>query len=157
MGAVLRLAPVALLGTLFLLVAGPSSAQSDKGEELLNASCTSCHDLRPIDTQALDEAGWTREVESMIEKGAQVSKADVPLLVEHLVRMHGPLPDGPGKEILLHTCTPCHDLQRVRREKRSAEGWLEILDAMLNEGAQLSGEDLPVLLRYLARNFRPER
>ena len=36
-------------------------------------------------------------------------------------------------------------------------GVLEILEAMLNEGAPLSEKDFPTVLRYLARNFRPER
>jgi hypothetical protein len=55
----------------------------------------------------------------------------------------------------LNICTQCHDLQRVRRQRSSAEGWAEILDTMLNEGAPLSAQDFPVVLRYLARNFRP--
>ena len=121
----------------------------------MNASCRTCHDLRPIETHALDGEAWTKEVESMIGQGAEVSKDDIPVLVEYLTRMHGPLPDGPGKEILLNTCTQCHDLMRIRRQGRSAEGWLEVLEAMLNEGAPLSEQDLPVLLRYLARNFKP--
>jgi cytochrome c5 len=133
------------------------SPQPEKGEEIMNASCRTCHDLRPIDTQALDEKGWASQVQAMIDKGAPVAKADVPVLVDYLVRMHGPLADEPGREILLNTCTQCHDLQRIRRQGRGAEGWLEILDAMLNEGAPLSERDLPVLLRYLARNFKPER
>jgi len=137
--------------------ASQDSPQPEKGEQIMNASCRTCHDLRPIDTHALDEKGWTNEVESMIEQGAEVAKDDVPVLVEYLARMHGALPDGPGKEILLNTCTQCHDLMRVRRQGRSAEGWLEVLDAMLNEGAPLSEQDLPVLLRYLARTFKPER
>jgi cytochrome c5 len=140
-----------------LIVGAQESPQAEKGEQIMHASCRTCHDLRPIDTQALDEKGWTNEIQSMIEKGAEVSKADVPVLVEYLVRMHGPLPDGAGKEILLTTCTQCHDLQRIRRQGRSAEAWLEILDAMLNEGAPLSEQDLPVLLGYLARNFKPAR
>jgi cytochrome c5 len=139
------------------MVAVQDSPPPDKGEQIMNASCRTCHDLRPVDTAALDEKGWTADVQSMIEKGAKVEKSDVPVLVDYLVRLHGPLPDGPGKEILLNTCTPCHDLQRIRRQGRSAEGWLEILDAMLNEGAPLSEQDLPELLRYLARNLRPER
>lgn len=93
----------------------------------------------------------------MIEKGAVVSTDDVPVLIEYLVRRHGPLPDGPGKEILLNICTQCHDLQRVRRQRTTAEGWGETLVAMLNEGAPLSERDFPVLLRYLAKNFGPER
>jgi hypothetical protein len=123
----------------------------------VNNACATCHDLRPIETQALDEAGWTAEVKSMIEQGAEVKAGEVPVLVAYLVKQHGPLPDGPGKEVLLNICTRCHDLQRVRRERLSAEGWLEILEAMLNEGAPLTDKDLPVLLRYLARNFGPPR
>jgi cytochrome c5 len=144
------------LGVLFLYgVALQDAAQPEKGEQIMNASCRTCHDLRPIDTQAMDEEGWTKRVRMDIEKGAKVDKADVPVLVDYLVRAHGPLPDGPGKEILLNTCTQCHDLMRIRRQGRSPEGWLEILDAMLNEGAPLPEKDLPVILRYLARNFRP--
>ena len=36
----------------------------------LNAACTTCHDARAVDTQALDEAGWTLQVKAMVEKGA---------------------------------------------------------------------------------------
>jgi len=96
-------------------------------------------------------------VKAEIEKGAKVSSDDMPVLVAYLAKQHGPLPDGPGKDILLNICTRCHDLQRVRRERTNAEGWLEILESMLNEGAPLSEQDLPVLLRYLARNFGPPR
>jgi hypothetical protein len=128
----------------------------EKGEQLLNGSCGSCHDLRPVDLKALDEEGWTKVVKSMIDEGAEIKTDDVPLLVDYLVKHHGPLPEGPGKEILLNRCTPCHDLQRVRRQGRSAQGWLEILEAMLNEGASLSDEELGVLLPYLSRNFSPK-
>jgi len=142
---------------LFCLLARQQAAQPEKGEQIMNAGCRSCHDLRPIDTQAMDEKGWSSRVQADIEKGAKVDKADVPVLVDYLVRLHGPLPDGPGKEILLNTCTQCHDLQRIKRQGRTPEGWLEILDAMLNEGAPLSEQELPLILRYLARTFRPER
>lgn len=136
---------------------GQDAPPPEKGEQILNGSCTTCHDVRPIDVQALDKEGWTKVVNAMIDEGADLDTDDVPVLVEYLVKQHGPLPDGPGKEILLNTCTQCHDLQRVRRQGRSAEGWGEILEAMLNEGASLSEQEFPVLLRYLARNFRPER
>jgi cytochrome c5 len=150
-----RLAVCTAIAAISMVAAAAQDAQkTERGEQILNGACnTSCHDLRPIDTQALDEPGWTKDVKSMIEKGAEVTADDVPVLVAYLVKQHGPLPDGPGKDILLNICTRCHDLQRVRRERTSAEGWLEILDAMLNEGAPLSEQDLPVLLRYLARNF----
>ena len=122
---------------------------------ILNRSCTSCHDLRPIETSAHDKEGWTKVVDSMVAKGADVRKEDVPILVNHLVENHGPLPDGPGKAIMLNICTQCHTLERIRVRAMSRSEWEELLLHMLNEGAPLSDEDMPVLLNYLARNFRP--
>ena len=137
------------------LVASNSAQQSDRGEQLVNVNCTGCHDLRPIQTQALDHEGWTGTVRSMIEKGAKVSESDIPVMVDYLVRNHGPLPDGAGKKIVLQTCTMCHDLRRVREHGATPEDWQETLISMLNEGAMLSDEEFAVVLGYLARNFRP--
>jgi cytochrome c5 len=135
---------------------GQESAKPERGEQILNAACTTCHDNRPVDTQALDDAGWTKVIKAEIGKGAKVQADDVPVLVDYLTRFHGPLPDGPGKDVVLNICTQCHDLQRVRRTRLSAEGWAEILQTMLNEGAPLTDQDFATVLRYLARNFRPE-
>ena len=153
------LACAALALTLFaavstVVVSGQSDALADKGEQIQNASCISCHDLRPIQTQALDKEGWTKMIASMVDKGAEVKPEDVPALVAYLVKNHGPLPDGPGKTILLNTCTVCHDLGRVRRQGGSRDDWNDTLSAMLNEGAMLSEQDYPVLLDYLAKNFK---
>src|SRR5678816_2947498 len=63
------------------------------GEKILNTACTSCHDLRPIETTALDGEGWTKIIEAMVEKGADVKKDDVPVLVRYLGNTYGPLPD----------------------------------------------------------------
>jgi cytochrome c5 len=147
---------VVLTTSVAAVTAGQGSAQPDKGEQLMNANCTSCHDLRPIQTQALDSEGWTGVVTAMVDKGAQVEKSDIPALVEYLTRNHGPLPEGNGKKILLTTCTVCHDLLRVKRTAATREEWEDTLGAMLNEGAMLSEEDFPVLLNYLARNFRSQ-
>jgi hypothetical protein len=153
-----RVATMMLAGVVVSAAAHGQETKQERGEQIVNGACTTtCHDARPIDTQALDQEGWTREVKAMIEKGAEVKTADVAVLVDYLTRYHGPLPDGPGKEVVLNICTQCHDLQRVRRERRSPEGWAEILQAMLNEGAPLTDQDFATALRYLARNFRPER
>jgi mono/diheme cytochrome c family protein len=155
-GAVLAYATSTFLSTSATLAAGRSVQQSERGEQLVNGSCTGCHDLRPIQTQALDQESWTSTVQTMIEKGAKVSPDDIPIVVEYLVRNHGPLPDGPGKKIVLNTCTVCHDLRRVREHGATPEDWQETLIAMLNEGAALSDDDFPVVLGYLARNFKPQ-
>src|ERR1700704_5711822 len=111
-----------------------------KGEQTLNANCTSCHDLRKVQTQALDAAGWTKIVNSMVEKGAKVQKDDIPMLVSFLEDNYGPLPDGPGKAIVLEKCTVCHDLKRVRQHLATPEEWADTLSAMGNEGLMLNDE-----------------
>ena len=136
-------------------VAG-QNAQPDKGEQIMNASCTTCHDLRLIQVQAMDKEAWTSSVEMMIQRGADVPKDDLPILIEYLVTHHGPMPDGPGKNIVLNVCTMCHDLSRVRRNLATREDWEDKLGTMLNEGAPLSEQDFPIVLNYLARNFKPQ-
>lgn len=148
------LAAMGFMAVAALGVARAQDTNGNRGEQLQNADCLGCHDLRPIETASYDRDGWNTVVESMISKGADVKDADKPALVDFLVRNHGPLPDGPGKQILLNTCTVCHDLGRVRAHTVSRDEWEETLSAMLNEGAMLSDQDFPVLLNYLARNFK---
>jgi cytochrome c5 len=132
-----------------------SSAQEkgDPGERIMNASCQGCHDTRIIQTQAMDAENWTKTINTMIDNGATIAKDEIPILVKYLAFNHGPLPDGPGKKILLNTCTMCHDLGRIKFGRRSAEEWEETLVSMLNEGAPLSDEDFPVIHAYLSKNF----
>jgi cytochrome c5 len=129
-----------------------------RAERVMNMSCSvsGCHTVRPIQTAAKDKDGWTKTVDAMVEKGAKFEfPEDKDILIEYLVQQHGPLPDGEGKAILLNTCTICHDLQRVRTRRATPEGWKELLEEMIFEGAPLSDENIPILLVYLARNFRP--
>jgi len=126
-------------------------------EELLQKNCQACHDLRPIQTSAMDADGWTKTIRAMIDdNGADVPESEIPALVKYLVQHHGPVPDGPGKMILLNTCTMCHDLGRIKTGRRSAEEWEETLIAMLNEGAPLSDADFPVIHAYLSKHFNIE-
>ena len=137
-----------------LAAAATSRAQEpDPGERIMNAACQGCHDVRVIQVQAMDAEGWTTRVSQEIEKGAKVAKEDVPTLVNFLVRTHGPLPNGPGKEIVLNTCTQCHDLFRIKENRRSPEEWEETLISMLNEGAMLNDEEFARVHQYLSRNF----
>jgi cytochrome c5 len=147
---------VAAAGFVAVAALGIARAQDvapDKGEQLQNAACLGCHDLRPIQTAAYDRGMWASVVDSMINKGAEVKDADKPVLIEYLVKSHGPLPAGTGQAILLNTCTVCHDLGRVKIHRVSRDEWEETLSAMLNEGAMLSDQEFAVLLNYLSKNF----
>jgi cytochrome c5 len=143
------------LATCALVFAASGRAQdSDPGERIMNASCVNaCHSVRVIQTAAMTPETWGKTVATMIDKGAKVSKEDVPVLVTYLAQHHAPVPEGPGKAILLNTCTMCHDLGRIRLGRRSPEEWEETLISMLNEGAPLSDEAFPVIHAYLSKNF----
>jgi cytochrome c5 len=144
----------ASVAALVLAVVATSGAQDpDPGERLMNAACQDCHSVRVIQVQAMDADGWTKRISQEIEKGAKISQEDVPTLVSYLARTHGPLPDGVGKDVLLNTCTQCHDLFRIKANRRSPEEWEETLGSMLNEGAQLNDEEFARVHLYLSRNF----
>jgi cytochrome c5 len=145
----------ATLAAAALIFAVRSAAQeSEPGERIMNASCVNaCHSVRVIQTQALTAEAWSKTVATMIEMGASVPKADVPVLVEYLAQHYAPVPEGRGKQILLDICTMCHDLGRIRLGRRSPEEWEETLVSMLNEGAPLSEEAFPVIHAYLSEHF----
>ena len=46
-----------------IAVTAGQDAPPDKGEQIMNASCTACHDLRFIQVQAMDKDGWTNSVD----------------------------------------------------------------------------------------------
>ena len=141
---------------LLYAASGTSAQEAPAGERILNTSCQNCHDTRRIQTAAMNAEGWTKTVSTMIDKGAKVSKDEIPVLVGYLVQTHGPVPDGPGKSIMLNTCTMCHDLKRIRQGRRSSEEWEETLISMLNEGAPLSDQEFPVIQEYLSTHFGVE-
>jgi cytochrome c5 len=147
-------AAVLLYLTGALPAAQPQTGASEVGEKIVNSACIGCHELRPLDMTALDREGWSKIVDRMVAKGAAVRKEDVPMLVAYLATAYGPVPEGPGKDVLLIVCTQCHTLDRVKARRSTPEEWDELLMHMLNEGAPLADRDYPVLLTYLARNFR---
>ncbi len=132
---------------------GGSARSAERAEQILSSTCQMCHDRRRIDVQAKDLDAWSQTVNTMIGNGAELAPKDVPLLVEHLTIYHGPLPDGPGKDVLLTTCTMCHDLQRIKLGRRTSEEWEETLVTMLNEGAPIDDREFALVHHYLSRVF----
>jgi cytochrome c5 len=149
---VLSVSAVAMVMLCVVAASGQGQPPRD-GEAIMNSACGSCHDTSSIQTAARSEEEWNATIEQMIARGASLSDADRPVLVGYLVKAHGPMPDGPGKDIVLNTCTICHDLSRIKTVRHTKEEWQETLIAMLNEGAPLSDENFPVVLNYLAKNF----
>lgn len=72
----------------------PDELPAGKGREILENSCTFCHDfeeiLKPRGKYGRDE--WRTVVRTMIEYGAQVEAKDVDVLVDYLTEHLGKRP-----------------------------------------------------------------
>jgi hypothetical protein len=58
-----------------------------KGQDVFQISCMSCHDGTPITALKRDRAGWTREVEKMMNWGAYVPAGRKEELIDYLVKL----------------------------------------------------------------------
>lgn len=66
------------------------------------------------------------------------------------------LPEGPGKDLVAGMCNTCHPLAARIGSGYTVEGWKTVLRMMVNQGAPITAEQLPVLTEYLSTNF-PEK
>jgi len=65
------------------------------------------------------------------------------------------LPDGPGKTILMNSCTVCHGLELL--SGRDEASWKDTVDRMIAMGAVVADDQVKVLVDYLVANFPPEK
>jgi competence protein ComEA len=66
------------------------------------------------------------------------------------------LPDGPGKDVTVRACGPCHEPRRAAAVRLTREGWAAIIENMQQRGAKVSEEEFPVVLDYLATHYLGE-
>ncbi len=62
----------------------------DKGKELVEASCYTCHSADMLAQQRLNEKQWTATVEKMMRWGAKVDEKQKPGVIAYLTRHFGP-------------------------------------------------------------------
>lgn len=65
------------------------------------------------------------------------------------------LPDGPGKKILVASCTSCHELTEVTKLRGyyTSDEWRDVIVTMVKYGAVLKDKEADVLVDYLAANL----
>jgi cytochrome c5 len=66
-----------------------------------------------------------------------------------------PLPDGPGKDVVMQACVKCHNLKVITNKRASEEEWATSVNSMVNRGAVLSDDQIDEVIDYLSRNFKP--
>jgi cytochrome c5 len=72
------------------------------------------------------------------------------------VRADEELPDGPGKDIVLKVCTPCHGTAEFTAKKNTRMEWDEEIDKMAARGAKASDDEFDAIVTYLAKYFGKE-
>jgi len=63
------------------------------------------------------------------------------------------LPEGDGKAIVTRACGVCHDLYQVARGHNTRRGWENRIKRMIEHGAVVKPEEIPIAADYLAKNF----
>lgn len=63
------------------------------------------------------------------------------------------LPTGPGRELLLRTCTGCHMPDSFASYHFTKDEYHAIVYRMADRGAQATGPELDQIADYLAKNF----
>jgi competence ComEA-like helix-hairpin-helix protein len=67
------------------------------------------------------------------------------------------LPDGPGKDIVIKKCLPCHNARvtTARRGSGSADEWEQVVNKMVSQGAELTDDEIDLVVQYLSVNYGP--
>lgn len=66
---------------------------------------------------------------------------------------HPTLPAGEGRELTIKVCSPCHQPEMVTDQALDEDGWKEVVDQMVANGATASGAELAQIVKYLATAF----
>ena len=66
---------------------------------------------------------------------------------------HPHLPPGPGRELVLRTCSKCHEPELAADQQLDAAGWKELVDQMAGNGAQATDAEFDQIISYLNTSF----
>lgn len=64
-----------------------------------------------------------------------------------------PASDAKGAATYARVCSTCHDGTRILSNRRSKSQWTEVIEKMMERGAQVSDEDFDVVMAYLLRHY----
>jgi len=63
------------------------------------------------------------------------------------------LPDTQGKAIVIRVCGTCHAPEVVIGTNNTRRGWTELVDEMIEKGAQANLRERRQIIDYLTRHF----
>lgn len=69
----------------------PTSAEDAQAKELIQKSCTSCHDAEKVKDVKGTKEKWTEVITTMVGMGAPLDDKQVKLVVDYLARTYPPM------------------------------------------------------------------
>lgn len=63
------------------------------------------------------------------------------------------LPPGDGRELVLSSCSSCHNLKPVVDVRKSRESWAKSVNDMIQRGAPVFPEEIEPMTTYLSKAF----
>jgi cytochrome c5 len=61
-----------------------------------------------------------------------------------------------GERIMNASCqTSCHTVRNIQTQAMDADSWTKTVNTMVEKGAKVAPDDIPVLVRYLAEHHGP--
>lgn len=62
-------------------------------------------------------------------------------------------PSGAGLDLINQRCVFCHNTAQIFSQRKTPEGWSATVEQMANRGAEVSPEEMKVIVDYLAKNY----
>jgi len=136
--------------------------------DVIRKNCTACHGIDEYAYFAFDAAGWRDLIQTRHKGSLSISDGDLSVLVDWMVTKFGPttkpfprtyvapeittfFSDPEAKRLLDRACAKCHEVDRINKERRTADGWRVLAVDMRERGAVLSDEELERLVEWLGR------
>ncbi len=79
--------------------------------------------------------------------------AAAPAAPQALPDNHPEMPEGPGKDVTLRTCTKCHSITNVTGQHKDKDGWTSTITKMVGYGATGTDDEFEAILNYVAKNY----
>lgn len=70
-----------------------------------------------------------------------------------LAQPQDPLPEGPGKDVVVRVCTACHDVSQFAYARFTPEEWDKEVTKMEGAGADMTAEEHAAITAYLTKSF----
>jgi hypothetical protein len=130
------------------------------GKKLLDTVCTACHSLGEVTKFKgyFAKENWRDIVATMIEDGARLEEAQIPVLIDYLTKAFPrEFPDAPEKKLLETACSGCHPITDLRKLDGylTRDDWQDVIRVMAARGAKISEGQVKPLADYLSSTFPP--